>query len=269
MLLTRPVLAQSLSPRRPVRLPDVALPPRWTACCATTKQAWRAGDTDRTAAHSRKMGSSLQSNRPPVEGRAAIKAAYEESPGGGPLQLRALAFAAEETSGYIIGAYGYGKGPGDLEKFTLTLRRVPGSPWLIVSRWTRERTAEAAVGASRSDARRDAGVAPGPERFERRSNHGWRSAVSAALTFATVTVWVSSPLERDGDSELLEGPPQLLRRLLWSRTVADRVRKVSHKGVKGAAFPHVLGGVRHRPRQPSLGRAQIARVVHQAREIAR
>ncbi|WP_342380361.1 nuclear transport factor 2 family protein [Myxococcus stipitatus] len=133
MLLTEPVLAQSPSaPAAPVRLPDVALPPALDRVLRDYERAWRAGDAAALAALFAEDGFVLQSNRPPVRGRAAIKAAYEGQ-GGGPLQLRALAFAAEETSGYIIGAYGYGKGPGDTGKFTLTLRRVPGGPWLIVS----------------------------------------------------------------------------------------------------------------------------------------
>lgn len=53
--------------------------------------------------------------------------------GGGPLRLRALAFAGEDTIGYIVGAYGYGDTPGDTGKFTLLLRRTPGGPWLIFS----------------------------------------------------------------------------------------------------------------------------------------
>ena len=49
------------------------------------------------------------------------------------MRLRALAFASADTTAYIIGAYGYGDAPGDIGKFTLTLRRAPGRPWLIFS----------------------------------------------------------------------------------------------------------------------------------------
>jgi hypothetical protein len=67
-----------------------------------------------------------------VRGRAAIQAAYARQ-GGGPLRLRALAFATADTVGYVVGAYGYGDAPGDVGKFTLTLRRARGGPWLIFS----------------------------------------------------------------------------------------------------------------------------------------
>lgn len=69
----------------------------------------------------------LQSDRPPARGRPAIQAAYEGQ-GGGQLQLRALAFAAGDTAGYIIGAYWYGKASSDIGKFTLILRRSRGKP---------------------------------------------------------------------------------------------------------------------------------------------
>lgn len=133
MLLTEPVLAQSpAAPAAPARLPDVALPPALDRVLRDYERAWRAGDAAALASLFAEDGFVLQSNRPPVRGRAAIRAAYEGN-AGGPLQLRALAFATEGTSGYIIGAYGYGNSSADTGKFTLTLRRAPGGPWLIVS----------------------------------------------------------------------------------------------------------------------------------------
>ena len=133
MLLPEPLLAQSTSaPAASVRLPDVALPPALDRVLRDYERAWRAGDAAALASLFAEDGFVLQSNRPPVRGRAAIRAAYEGQ-GGGPLQLRALAFATEGTSGYIIGAYGYGNRADDTGKFTLTLRRAPGGPWLIVS----------------------------------------------------------------------------------------------------------------------------------------
>ncbi|WP_140797704.1 YybH family protein [Myxococcus xanthus] len=133
MLLPEPLMAQSTSaPAASVRLPDVALPPALDRVLRDYERAWRAGDAAALASLFAEDGFVLQSNRPPVRGRAAIRAAYEGQ-GGGPLQLRALAFATESTSGYIIGAYGYGNRADDTGKFTLTLRRAPGGPWLIVS----------------------------------------------------------------------------------------------------------------------------------------
>lgn len=128
-----PALAQDDPvPVAPQPLPDIALPPDLDRVLRDYERAWRAGDAAALAALFAEDGFILQSNRPPTRGRAAIRAAYEGQ-GGAPLRLRALAFSAGDTIGYIIGAYGYGEGPGDTGKFTLTLRREPGEPWLIFS----------------------------------------------------------------------------------------------------------------------------------------
>ncbi|MCR6703013.1 MAG: nuclear transport factor 2 family protein [Dokdonella sp.] len=119
-------------PTPSAEVPDVALPPELDRVLRDYERAWRAGDAAALAALFTEDGFILQSNRPPTRGRAAIRAAYEGQ-GGAPLRLRALAFSAGDTIGYIIGAYGYGDGPGDTGKFTLTLRRKPGEPWLIFS----------------------------------------------------------------------------------------------------------------------------------------
>jgi hypothetical protein len=52
---------------------------------------------------------------------------------GGPLALRALAFASEGATGFIIGGYARQKGEPDVGKFTLTLRRDASGRWLIMS----------------------------------------------------------------------------------------------------------------------------------------
>lgn len=49
------------------------------------------------------------------------------------LSLRALAYAAEESLGYIIGEYTTERGQPDIGKFTLTLRKQPDGRWMIVS----------------------------------------------------------------------------------------------------------------------------------------
>ncbi|HJR72480.1 MAG TPA: SgcJ/EcaC family oxidoreductase [Luteimonas sp.] len=133
MLATSPLPAQNApEPAKPTELPSVALPPQLDRVLRDYERAWRAGDAAALAALFAEDGFVLQSNRPPVRGRAAIRAAYENQ-GGGPLRLRALAFAEGDATGYIIGAYGYGDKPGDMGKFTLTLRRASGEPWLIFS----------------------------------------------------------------------------------------------------------------------------------------
>lgn len=132
-LVTGPLLGQNVpDPATATELPDVALPPELDRVIRDYERAWRAGDGVALASLFAEDGFVLQSNRPPIRGRRAIRAAYEGQ-GGSPLRLRALAFASGDTIGYIIGAYGYDDTPGDTGKFTLTLRRAPGEPWLIFS----------------------------------------------------------------------------------------------------------------------------------------
>ena len=113
-------------------LPSVTLPPALDRVLRDYERAWRAGDNTALAALFAEDGFVLQGGRVPVRGRAAIRAAYAGQ-GGGQLRLRALATATADSVGYIIGAYGYGDTPGDVGKFTLTLRRAPDGAWLIFS----------------------------------------------------------------------------------------------------------------------------------------
>jgi ketosteroid isomerase-like protein len=66
-----------------------------------------------------------------VKGRAAIETFYTGH--GGPLFLRAIAFATEGKVGYIIGGYTGTAGSADEGKFTLTLRKGSDGRWLINS----------------------------------------------------------------------------------------------------------------------------------------
>jgi hypothetical protein len=66
-----------------------------------------------------------------VRGRRAIEQHYAGS--GGPLSLRAFAFATDGQIGYIIGGFARAKGEPDIGKFTLTLRRSADGRWLIMS----------------------------------------------------------------------------------------------------------------------------------------
>ncbi|MCX2892831.1 nuclear transport factor 2 family protein [Stenotrophomonas lactitubi] len=128
LLMAGPVVAQESA----ARLADVALPAALDRVLRDYEQAWRTGDAKALAGLFAEDGFILQSNQPPVRGRAAIEAAYAGQ-GSSPLRLRALAFAAEETTGYIVGAYTYGNNVGDTGKFTLTLKRVADGPWMIFS----------------------------------------------------------------------------------------------------------------------------------------
>src|ERR687889_263072 len=110
-------------------LPSVALPPALDRVLRDYERAWRSGDAAAVAALFAEDGYVLQSGRNPIRGRAAIAIAYKGQ-AGGPLHLRAFAYATSDTTGYILGAYGYGNGDSvpDVGKYTVTLRRNRGGP---------------------------------------------------------------------------------------------------------------------------------------------
>ncbi|MFN0122356.1 MAG: YybH family protein [Blastocatellia bacterium] len=112
-------------------MPGIQLPPELARVLTDYEKAWSARDAAGLAALFAEDGFVLQGGRPPVRGRAAIQKAYEGS--GGPLSLRALAYAREGKTGYIIGAYTTVAGQPDIGKFTLTLRRDKSGRWLIMS----------------------------------------------------------------------------------------------------------------------------------------
>ena len=112
-------------------LPSVTLPPELARVLTDYEKAWGAKDAAALAALFAEDGFVLQRNKPPVRGRDAIAKAYAGA--GGPLSLRALAYAAQGDVGYIIGAYAPRAGEPDDGKFTLTLRRTAGGRWLIMS----------------------------------------------------------------------------------------------------------------------------------------
>ena len=133
VLAAGPLIAQKLpEPAKVTELVDAALPPDLDRVLRDYERAWRAGDAKAIASLFTEDGVLLQNNRPPIRGRSAIQAVYEGERGG-PLRLRALAYAAGSTIGYIVGGYRYGDAPRDIGKFTLTLQRAPGKRWLISS----------------------------------------------------------------------------------------------------------------------------------------
>ena len=114
------------------KLPSVQLPEDLDRVLRDYERAWRANDPAALAALFTSDGFVLQPGRLPARGRAALEEVYRGQ-GGGPLRLRALAYAAADTVAYIIGAYRYGDAPADQGKFTLTLRLGPDHRWLIAS----------------------------------------------------------------------------------------------------------------------------------------
>jgi ketosteroid isomerase-like protein len=112
-------------------LSSVTLPPPLGRVLTDYEAAWRNQDTAALAALFWEDGFVLSSGAPPVRGRGQIQKHYAGQ--GGPLALRALAFATEGSVGYIIGGFSRQKGEADIGKFTLTLRRGADGRWLIMS----------------------------------------------------------------------------------------------------------------------------------------
>ncbi|HEX8243969.1 MAG TPA: DUF4440 domain-containing protein, partial [Longimicrobium sp.] len=115
----------------PAQMPSVTLPPELDRVLRDYERHWTSGDEAALAALFAEDGFILQNGRPPVQGRANIQQAYENS--RGPLRLRALGYAADGSAGYIIGAFGSGENGADMGKFVLALRREPGGPWMIAA----------------------------------------------------------------------------------------------------------------------------------------
>ena len=109
----------------------VTIPPALARVLTDYETAWRNKDAKALAALFTEDGFVLSNGSPPVRGRAQIEKHYAGA--GGPLVLRALAFATEGSLGYIIGGYARQEGQPDIGKFTLTLRKGAGDRWLIVS----------------------------------------------------------------------------------------------------------------------------------------
>ena len=121
----------SAAPAEQPQHPTVTLPAPLARVLVDYERAWQNKDAPALAALFTEDGFVLSNGSPPVRGRAEIEKRY--SGAGGPLALRALAFATEDSLGYIIGGYAGKKGQPDEGKFTLTLRKGPGGRWLIMS----------------------------------------------------------------------------------------------------------------------------------------
>lgn len=117
----------------PPPVPSVDLPAQLERVLRDYESAWAAGNAEGLARLFTADGF-VRSDRGWIRGRNAIRAKYENA--GGPLRLRATAYSADATSGYIVGAYGYGEGEAVVDRgvFVLALRRSDAeSPWLIAA----------------------------------------------------------------------------------------------------------------------------------------
>lgn len=110
--------------------PSVQLPPELDRVLRDYETRFRIGG-DTLAALFTADGFVLPNARPPVRGRAQIARFYQRA--GGPLSLRAIAYATSGDVGWILGAYRFGAEAEDTGKFTLTLRRDRDGRWLIYS----------------------------------------------------------------------------------------------------------------------------------------
>ena len=111
--------------------PSVQMPPDLTRVLTDYEDAWRSRNAGALGRLFAEDGFVLPNGSVPIRGRAEIERFYTGA--GGPLSLRAIAFAADGGLGYIIGGYAGKKGEPDTGKFTLTLRKGTDGKWLIVS----------------------------------------------------------------------------------------------------------------------------------------
>jgi ketosteroid isomerase-like protein len=111
--------------------PTITIPPDLARILTDYEKAWRAKDEKALAALFTEDGFVLSSGMPPVRGRKQIEQRYKDS--GGPLALRALAFATDGALGYIIGGFARNSDDPDIGKFTLTLRKGSDGRWMIMS----------------------------------------------------------------------------------------------------------------------------------------
>jgi ketosteroid isomerase-like protein len=111
--------------------PTLDLPPELARVLTDYEAAWSSRDAAALARLFAEDGFVLPGGGAPVRGRAAIERHYKGS--GGPLALRAFAFATEGPVGYILGGYAGKRGDPDDGKFTLTLRKGGDGRWLIFS----------------------------------------------------------------------------------------------------------------------------------------
>lgn len=130
LLFAAAIPAFGQEPAPPAPLPSVALPPALDHVLRDYERAWRARDAIALADLFTEDGFVLSNGRPPVRGRAAIRARYAAS--GGPLALRAFAYATDGRVGYIVGGFAQSPGEPDTGKFVLALRRE-GGRWQIAA----------------------------------------------------------------------------------------------------------------------------------------
>jgi ketosteroid isomerase-like protein len=110
---------------------SVSLPAALQHVLTDYETAWRNKDAAALSQVFTENGFVLTPGKEMVRGRAAIQKFYAGS--GGPLFLRAVAFATNGNVGYMVGGFSHQEGAADDGKFTLTLRKEASGRWLIFS----------------------------------------------------------------------------------------------------------------------------------------
>jgi ketosteroid isomerase-like protein len=111
--------------------PTISLPAELARVLTDYESAWSRRDSASLASLFAEDGFVLSPGSPMVRGRKRIERFYGGA--GGPLSLRAVAFATHGNVWYIIGGFSSRPGEPDRGKFTLTLRKATNGRWLIVS----------------------------------------------------------------------------------------------------------------------------------------
>lgn len=111
---------------------SLALPAALDRVLRDYETAWGKGDANALAALFTEDGLVMSMGDVPARGRADIVRRYTGA-GGFPLSLRAIAFSADGSTGFILGCYAPRSTDPDIGKFTLTLKKEPSGRWLIFS----------------------------------------------------------------------------------------------------------------------------------------
>lgn len=115
----------------PLGVEPVTLPPAMDRVLRDYEAAWEAGNGTQLAALFMEDGFALNNGSMPTQGR--VKIAQMLTQPGGDLQLRAFAYAMDDSVGYIIGGFRYPTTTGPGGKFLLALRKGPDGHWLIAA----------------------------------------------------------------------------------------------------------------------------------------
>lgn len=129
LAITKTSAAQD--PDSAAQMPSITLPPALDRVLRDYEKAWRQRDASALAGRFAQDGFVLSPGRVPVRGRWAIEERYKNA--GGPLVLRALAYATADSVGYIIGAYSRQEGEADIGKFVLALCTDQTGRWMIAA----------------------------------------------------------------------------------------------------------------------------------------